>query len=392
MEDRPPQSNTAVIIVCAAIGMILAAAGLWAFWPVYDSYTLTSRAKNYLSAVSQERYENAYELLSPSSKKNCTLPRYKALNQEKPAKMSGFRIVTIAEKRPHNALIVYEALTQNGQWQPAYASFLKENGTWGKVYLENTIPSISEYIRAGKNEAAVKAARKVYDMDPFDIRTLAALCEAEFNGGLYKYAVKSCSETLSANEEYGYPYQAETESFYRLYLAVSQNQMGLKDKAKTSLETLFKRKTAPEVYCRAGLEYATLSAENGGRKAALKIVSQVAPSCTGTEDTASAQEMIDILSGSAVGEAVRLAKLYREKPSSDTILEIWLSERKGIIRSLGHASAPRETWSAQGLGDGMYIVTLVLGPGATADKKTIPAKTIFTLKVDLWKKTVKMES
>lgn len=385
-EEAEKTGNSAVKFLIAIIfaAVITGFGGIVLLKPIYDDHKLKSAAEGYLGALKTGSYTAAYGFLSAGSKKYCTLPRFKALQSASSTSASG---ITVFKKDNTDAIIKYT----DAKGEAAYATFTRENGDWVKPYIPDLLVSVVAAQNAGNPAHALHLAKTAKTIDPLSPITAAILCQAQFSNGLYRDAVESCSSAL-LKQEYPAGFSPADSALYQYYLAAGYLKAGRRDDARKTFEKIMSVPQAPaKVLCQARLAYPRTLDKTADRTGIISHLQETVTQCPDPADKTAAYEMLDILTGKNTAEAISYGRKYKETPSSLSLEALWLDDKTGIARREGHTTQPKDLWQAIAAEPGVYRVRLQLGPGTDSNGNAIPPKTIWTLSVDLWGGSVKME-
>jgi len=401
-ENRPENySNKSALKISAYITVILLVIALcFAIYyiiirPYLPKLNLTIAAKDYLSAFTQGRYEDAYKMLSSNSKLICPLEDYLYYNKHNFSGKREFRNIEVHSMTSSNALVKYQLRNDNGEWEDDYTSFILEQNKWTRPYAWTLYQPINEALTRKDYLQALYLAQKLYMTDPANPVSSSYLCKAEYLSGLYDKAAESCDNTLQSIEEYPIKMPEEDINWAMIYLANSLTKQNRKRAAYDAFDKLEERQglTAEQQcdYRYGRAELFLMNKENDKAKSSLQIASGAC--LDGNDKKSKTLSLLKQITGKSSAEAISFAqrsKIREDLPPIEIL-------RRQIVRSklkqLGKNAvkyAPIDSWKAEHLGGADYRVSLISSAISPETGKT-ETNEIFAVIVNLWQNTGAIE-
>ncbi|MCM2266974.1 MAG: zinc ribbon domain-containing protein [Elusimicrobiales bacterium] len=364
--------------------------------PSLPRLRLIMTAKSYLTAISEARFEKAYDLLSTNSKAACTLEEYVKYSRDYYAKAPAwqFRNVQVFTMDKNAAMIRYELKEGEAEWKNDYISFVREHNRWTRPYIWIMFPPIDDAIKRQDFPQALFLAQKLYLTDPIDPRSSGFLCSTEFFMGIYDKAVESCRRVIDGAETYPVGYTSEELYWFNLSYADSLRYLQRDRVALQEYEKLMKWPglTAKEqcpLYLNRADSYVALQDYNR----ALQDVMSADGVCFEAQSRDEAKKRLAYLSGTAGAAAIAFAQKSRFQQGMPPIAEARRQQLEAMKAKLGPQNAkylPKDQWMAAHIKGPEYRVFLrqeILNP-RTRRQET---QDIFIFNVNLWSGKAKVE-
>ena len=361
--------------------------------PYLPKLQLTIAAKDYLSAFTQGRYEDAYKMLSTNSKLICPLEDYLYYNKNNFSGSREFRNIEVHSIAPTHALVKYQIRENSGEWTDDYTSFLREQDKWTRPYAWTLYQPIQDSLSRKDYIQALYLAQKLYMTDPANPVSSAYLCMAEYHSGLYDKSAESCDSTLQAIEDYPVKMKAEELNWVMVYLAGSLMQQNRKRAAFDAFDRLEERTgLLPEQQCEYRYDRAELFLKNSDPEKA-KTDLQIASGICSEKDPSKRKVsfLLKQLNGKAAAEAIAFAQRSKIREDLPTVEDLRRQIVKAETRKKGSGKyAPSDSWKAEHIGGADYRVRLI---STSANPETGKPETddIFIVTVNLWKNTGTIE-
>lgn len=375
---------------------IMSVIGYFVIVPFLPKLRLTMTAKEYLTNMSQGKYEKAYEQLSSNSKTICSLEDYLAYNREYYAKAPPwqFRDVQIFTMTKQAAMIRYQLKEGGGPWKTDYLSFVKEHDRWARPYVWMLFQPIDEAMSRQDFTQALFLAQKLYLTDPLDPRASGYLCASEFFMGLYDRAAESCSRTVAAAATYPVGYTGTELYWFNLYYADSLRYLERNRAALDEYENMLKLPSLTvEQQCPIFLNRADVYVNTKDYEKALADVMRAGTVCIQGPSKDDAVKRMSYMSGAASEEAINFAKRSRLEPGAPPVRALRRRQLEALKTKLGPKGAkylPTDTWLAMHLSGPEYRVYLRQEALSPATRKRETAD-IFIFFINLWTSKGKVE-
>ncbi|OGS11693.1 MAG: hypothetical protein A2234_08380 [Elusimicrobia bacterium RIFOXYA2_FULL_58_8] len=365
--------------------------------PFLPRLRLTMTAKEYLTDLSQGKYEKAYGLLSTNSKAACTLEDYITYNEEYYEKVPAwqFRNAQVFTMTKTAAMIRYELKEAGGAWKTDYLSFVLEHGRWTRPYIWMLFQPIDEAMARRDFVQALFLSQKLYLTDPIDPRASAYLCSSEFFMGLYEKAAESCSRTITAAAAYPVGYTSSELYWFNLYYADSLRYL---ERNRAALEEYEKMLKLPnltvEEQCPLFLNRADVYVNIKDYEKGLADIMRAETACTQSPSKEDTAKRLAYMGGGAAEEAINFAKNSRLGQGAQTVSGARRKQLEELAARLGKKNArllPKDQWLAIHLAGPEYRVFLrqeALNPVSRKKETT----DIFIFFVNLWTRQGKVET
>ncbi len=376
------------VVLLSIVYMIIA--------PSIPKLRLTMTAKSYLSAISEGRYEKAYELLSSNSKSAISKDDFvkNSMDYYSKAPAWQFREVQVFTMDKDAAMIRYELKEGDAEWKHDYISFVREHNRWTRPYIWILFQPIEEAIKRQDFPQALFLAQKLYLTDPIDPRSSGYLCSSEFFMGLFDKAAESCKRTIDAAQTYPVGYSSDELYWFNLCYADSLRYLQRERVAIQEYEKLMKWPgLTPKEQCPLFLNRADSYVALPDYNRALQDVMSAEAVCAEPASKEEAKKRLNYLSGTATAEAIAFAQKSRFQQGMPPIAEARRQQLEALKAKLGPANArylPKDRWIAAHIKGPEYRVFLrqeVLNP-RTRRQET---QDIFIFNVNLWSGKAKAE-
>jgi len=364
--------------------------------PSIPRLRLIMTAKSYLTAISEAKFEKAYELLSSNSKTAITQEDYVKNSMEYYSKAPAwqFRDVQVFTMDKNAAMVRYELKEGNTEWKHDYISFVREHNRWTRPYIWILFQPIDDAIKKQDFPQALFLAQKLYLTDPVDPRSSGFLCSTEFFMGIYDKAVESCRRTIDGAETYPVGYSNEELYWFNLCYADSLRYLQRDRVAIQEYEKLMKWPglTAKE-QCPLYLNRADSLVALQDYNRALQDVMSAEAVCFENPARSEAKKRLGYLSGTARAEAIAFAQKSRFQQGMPPIAEARRQQLEAMKAKLGPQNArflPKDQWVAAHIKGPEYRVFLrqeILNP-RTRRQET---QDVFIFNVNLWSGKAKVE-
>lgn len=396
----PPKGGIKKITAPAlGLAMLIALAAAIYFMvvvPLLPRLRLTMAAKEYLMALSQGKYDEAYELLSTNSKAICTLDAYIAYNKDYYDKTPAwqFRNAQIFTMTKTAAMIKYQLREAGGDWKDDYISFVPEHGRWTRPYIWFLFQPIDEALNRKDFAQALFLAQKLYLTDPVDPRSSGYLCASEFFMNLYEKSAESCRRTVEAASSYPVGYSAQDLYWFELYYADSLRYLGRNRAALDEYEKMLKLPDLTlEQQCPLFLNRADVHVNMQDYEKSLADTMRAGEACTQSPSKEDAANRMRYMSGGASEDAIDFAKRSRLQPGMPSVSAVRRRQLDALAAKLGPKGArfmPKDQWIAVHLAGPEYRVFLKQEARNPVSKKT-ETTDIFVFLVNLWTRNGKVE-
>jgi hypothetical protein len=364
--------------------------------PSIPRLRLIMTAKSYLTAISEAKFEKAYELLSSNSKANITQEEYvkNSMDYYSKAPAWQFRDVQVFTMDKNAAMVRYELKEGATEWKHDYISFVREHNRWTRPYIWILFQPIDDAIKKQDFPQALFLAQKLYLTDPVDPRSSGFLCSTEFFMGIYDKAVESCRRTIDGAETYPVGYSSEELYWFNLCYADSLRYLQRDRVAIQEYEKLMKWPglTAKE-QCPLYLNRADSLVALQDYNRALQDIMSADTICFENPSRGEAKKRLGYLSGTARAEAIAFAQKSRFQQGMPPIAEARRQQLEAMKAKLGPQNArflPKDQWVAAHIKGPEYRVFLrqeILNP-RTRRQET---QDVFIFNVNLWSGKAKVE-
>jgi len=364
--------------------------------PFLPRLRLTMMAKDYLTQLSQGRYDITYELLSTNSKSICSLEDYIAYNKEYYEKVPAwqFRDAQIFTMTKTAAMIRYQLKEAGGEWKTDYLSFVLEHDRWTRPYIWMLFQPIDEALSRRDFPQALFLSQRLYLTDPIDPRASGYLCASEFFMGLYEKAAESCPRTIEAAATYPVGYTADEIYWFNLYYADSLRYLERYRAALAEYERMLKLpELTVEQQCPLFLNRADVYVKMKDYERGLADIMRAGTACTQNPSKEDAAKRTLYMGGGGSEEAVAFAKMSRLGPGAPPITAVRRRHLEELAAKLGPKNAkylPKDQWLAVHLSGPEYRVFLrqeALSPVSRKKEMT----DVFVFSVNLWTRQGKVE-
>ncbi|MEW5950634.1 MAG: zinc ribbon domain-containing protein [Elusimicrobiota bacterium] len=360
--------------------------------PSIPKIKLVITAKNYLNALKEKNYSQAYSYLSNNSKFTCSFTDYVKYNDAYYSSLKNgweFKDVSVFKMENEAALVKYSLKEGTGPWREDYISFVKEHDKWVRPYIWHLFSPIDEAISKGDFSQALFLAQKLYLTDPIDPRTSGYLCNTEYLMGLYDKASESCKRVLESQADYPVGFNKEEIFWFTFYYADSLRFMARFKEALDIYEELFSfedislKNKCPLLMSRADA-YVRLGDFD---KASVDAASAVSV-CPEGINKKEALKRSSFLNSDLSSEAVSMVQKAKPSQDSQSIFE----QRNSVLKSLnsdkGKKDSYKDEWIAQKEEGPIYTVKVIQQKVDKKGKKT-EENEVYRASVNLWTGSVK---
>ncbi len=382
----PVVTGLLAVVLLSILYMIMA--------PSLPKFRLTLAAKAYLSAISQGRFEKAYELLSTNSRAACTQDDYVRNNKEyySTAPAWQFKEVQVFAMDKDAAVVRYQLKEGTAPWKTDYISFVREHGRWTRPYIWIMFQPIQDALDRNDFPQALFLSQKLYLTDPLDPRTSGYLCSSEFFMKLYEKSAESCKRTVDAQAVYPVGYSNPELFWFAFYYADSLRLLGRDRVAVQEYEKLlgWPGVTAAE-QCPVFLNRADSYVNLKEYDSALRDVMTAGSICAQEPAKSDAAKRLSFMSGAAGPAAIDFAQKARFQQGMPPIGEARRQQLEAMKARLGRgARLPRDKWLAVHTAGPEYRVFLRQEAYNPQTRKN-ETQDIFIFLVNLWTSKGKVE-
>lgn len=364
--------------------------------PSLPKLRLTMTAKSYLTAISEGKFEKAYDLLSSNSKAACSLEEYLKNSTDYYAKAPAweFKDVQVFTMTADAAMIRYQLREAGGEWKPDYISFVREHNRWARPYIWVLFAPIDDAMRRQDIPQALFLAQKLYLTDPVDPRSSAYLCATEFLMGLHEKAAESCKRTIDTAEIYPRGYVSENLFQYHSHYADCMRYLQRDRVALQEYDKLLKWPgLTAEQLCPLHMNRADSYIYLKEYEKALNEVMTASSLCLQNPERDDTKKRLNYMSGSAGPEAIAFAQKSRLQQGMPPIGEARRLQFEALKARAGARNAkflPKDVWLAVHVAGPEYRVFL---REETYNPSTRKAETrdIFIFLINLWTSKAKVE-
>lgn len=375
-------------VLIAIIYMIIA--------PSLPKLRLTMAAKSYLTAISEGKFEKAYDLLSSNSKNACSLEEYLKYSQDYYAKAPAwqYKDVEVFSMTADAAMIRYQIKEKGGEWKPDYISFVREHNRWTRPYIWILFDPIEDALKRQDFPQALFLAQKLYLTDPVDPRSSAYLCRTEFLMGLHEKASESCKRTIDMAAVYPPGYVSDNMFQYHSHYADCLRYLQRDRVALQEYDKLLKWPglTADQL-CPLHLNRSDSFIYLKEYDKALQEVMTASTLCTKNPEKDDSKKRLAYMSGSAGAEAVAFAQKSRFQQNMPPLAEARRQQLEMLKARLGPKNAkylPKDQWLAVHAAGPEYRVFLREEVYNLATRKT-ESRDVFIFLINLWTGKAKVE-
>ncbi|OGR77078.1 MAG: hypothetical protein A2X32_07285 [Elusimicrobia bacterium GWC2_64_44] len=363
--------------------------------PSLPKLRLTMTAKSYLTAISEGKFEKAYDLLSSNSKAACSLEEYLKNSTDYYAKAPAweFKDVQVFTMTADAAMIRYQLREAGGEWKPDYISFVREHNRWARPYIWVLFAPIDDAMRRQDIPQALFLAQKLYLTDPVDPRSSAYLCATEFLMGLHEKAAESCKRTIDTAEIYPRGYVSENLFQYHSHYADCLRYLQRDRVALQEYDKLLKWPgLTAEQLCPLHMNRADSYIYLKEYEKALNEVMTASSLCLQNPEKDDTRKRLNYMSGSAGPEAIAFAQKSRFQQGMPPIGEARRQQFEALKARAGRNAKflPKDAWLAVHVAGPEYRVFL---REETYNPSTRKAETrdIFIFLINLWTSKAKVE-
>lgn len=369
---------------------------MWlAIKPRLPGIKLVMTAKKYLAALKNKDYSQAYSYLSNNSRFTCSFTDFVKYNDEYYSKINNdwdFKDVKVFSIDENGAVVRYSLKEGTGPWKDDYISFVKEHGEWVRPYIWHLFMPIDEAISRGDFSQALFLAQKLYLTDPVDPRTSGYLCNSEYLMGLYDKAQESCRRTIEGVKKFPVGFSKDEIFWFTFYYADSLRFMANFNAAIEIYNELLSFENIPlKNKCPLFMSRADAYVRIKEYDRALDDINSATSVCPEGINRNEALKRLSYISGSALPEAISLAKNARLSPESPTLLEMRNSQLNLIDSKTSKFFKYRDEWKASHIAGPEYDVVLLQQKIDRKGKK-IEETEIYKIHVNLWTGSIKMNS
>lgn len=375
-------------VLIAIIYMIIA--------PSLPRLRLTMAAKSYLTAISEGRFEKAYDQLSSNSKNACTLEEYLKYSQDYYAKAPAwqFKDVEVFSMTADAAMIRYQIKEAGGEWKQDYISFVREHNRWARPYIWILFDPIEDALKRQDFPQALFLAQKLYLTDPVDPRSSAYLCRTEFLMGLHEKASESCKRTIDMAAVYPPGYVSDNMFQYNSHYADCLRYLQRDRVALQEYDKLLKWPgvTADQL-CPVHLNRSDSFVYLKEYDKALQEVMTASTLCTKNPEKDDSKKRLTYMSGSAGAAAVAFAQKSRFQQNMPPLAEARKQQLEMLKARLGPKNAkllPKDQWLAVHVAGPEYRVFLREEVYNFATRKA-ESRDVFIFLINLWTSKAKVE-
>ncbi len=364
--------------------------------PSLPRLRLVMTAKSYLTNISENKFDKAYELLSSNSKAICTLDEYVKNSKEYYSKVPAwqFKDIQVFSLEKDTALIRYQLKEGNEPWKSDYISFIRENNRWARPYIWVLFQPIEEALKQQDFPHALFLSQKLYLTDPVHPRTSAYLCVSEFFMELYEKSAESCKRAIDTAGSYPTGYSREELFWYNMHYADSLRYLGRDKEALEQFDRLLKWPgLASAELCVIHLNRADSGVAVKDYENALHDIMKAESLCIQSPQKEDSKKRLGYMSGSAGNEAISFAQKSRLRPDMPPILEAHRRQMEILKAKLGAKNAkqmPKDEWLAVHVAGPEYRVFLRQSHLNPQTRKT-ETQNIFIFLVNLWTAKAKVE-
>jgi len=241
---------------------------------------------------------------------------------------------------------------------------------------------------------ALFLAQKLYMTDPANPVSSGYLCTAEFHSALYDKAAESCGNTLEAAESYPLGYPEQELNWIRIYYADSlrfQNRTRAAFDEYSKLES--SKNLTTEQKCAMYINRSDLYAKGNDYGKAQDDIINAVKTCPKDKNSSKANLLLRQITGLGADDAILFAQrsqVRADLPPVEVLRKMIVTD---YLKQFGAAAGkykPKDTWSAEHINGPEYRVFLkskALNPSS----QEIETSDVFTVKINLWAKTGKVE-
>jgi len=382
--------------VFIGLAVLLAFFTIWfSIKPRIPGIKLVMTAKKYLSALKNKDYSQAYLYLSNNSKSTCSFTDFVKYNDEYYSKINGgwdFKDVKVFSIKEDGAVIKYSLKEGTDSWRDDYISFVKEHGEWVRPYIWHLFMPIDEAISRGDFSHALFLSQKLYLTDPIDPRTSGYLCNTEYLMGLYDKAQESCKRTIEGAKEFPVGFSKEELFWFTFYYADSLRFMANFNPAiEIYTQLLLFEDISLKNKCPLFMSRSDAYVRIKEYDKALEDINSATVSCPQGINRNEALKRLSYISGSALSEAVSLARNARLSPERPTLLEMRNTQLDSINLKASKSFKYRDEWIASHIGGPEYNVVLIQQKIDRKGRK-VEENEIYKIYVNLWTGSIEMNS
>ena len=392
----PPARSLARRLAGPAVTVLLAGVLLSIIYmiaaPSLPKFRLQMAAKAYLSAISQGKFEKAYELLSTNSRAACSMDDYVKNNKEyySSAPAWQFKDIQVYAMDRDAAVVRYQLKEGTAPWKADYISFVREHGRWTRPYIWILFQPIQDALDRHDFPQALFLSQKLYITDPVDPRTSGYLCSSEYMMKLYEKSADSCKRTVTAAANYPVGYNNDDLFWFSFYYADSLRML---QRTLVSIQEYEKLLKWPGVTQEEqGIVYlnrADAYVANKDYDNALQDVMRAESLCSGEPQKSDAKRKLRFMSGTAFDEAIDFAQKARYQGVQ--VGELRRQQLEQMKARVGNSSKlPKDRWFSVHVAGPEYRVFLRQQVYNPATRK-IDSDDIFIFWVNLWSNTGKVE-
>lgn len=377
-EKARPVFSTMVGIVLLLVGT-----GVYGwFWAQKHSpdENLVKTAENYLASLRAGHFDAAYELLSPASRRSCTLERFREV-QAKGA--WSYSKPTVRSRVEDHALLVYEVSAAGQPQQKDWLHFVRQDGAWRRAYWWHLMDPIEEDLDSGDAESAFARAQTARRINPYDPLVAGYLCEAAYAQEAFELAERECANALGLAEKS--PSRLGDDGRFRIRSILADVYRSHLKKLPEALKQyqvlLAFPRLADNKRCAIQLAAADTHILSENWTKALEGFSDASASCHEDEEMDYIRRNMRMLSGEGGPDAVLLAQNHHMPGDSASLLEWRRQSRNDLARRLKTpALAYAEIWEGKHASGPHYTVSV-----------TNEGNLVLTAKIDLWTHTVRVK-
>lgn len=382
------------LFIFAAFAAVLIISWL-AIAPRIPKIKLVMTAKNYLGALKDKNYSQAYSYLSNNSKFTCSFTDFVKYNDAYYSKLKegwDFKDVKVFFIKGEGAVVRYSLKEGTGPWKDDYISFVREHDKWVRPYVWHLFVPIDEAIEKGDFSQALFLAQKLYLTDPVDPRTSGYLCNTEYLMGLYDKSAESCRRTLDGQKNFPVGFSKEEIFWFTFYYADSLRFLARFDDSLSVYEELFSfEDISLKNKCPLLMSRADVYVRKKEYEKAASDISAAAGVCPEGLNKKEALRRLSFINGSAVSEAVQAAQKARPSADGQTLFELRNSQLNALNGKNKKDSQFKDEWKAVRIDGPEYEVSVIQEKLDRKGRKAEETE-VYRVGVNLWTGSVKMIS
>jgi len=358
------------IYVMAFAGSLAVLSVLYIFLlrPFIESYLLpVASAQKYVRAVSENRLNEAYEILAPEIRQELPVKSFISYVSSKiPESGFEFKDFTSDDVNVNSAVVRFSVKNKGSDlWKDFFLSFVRTDRGWKRSAVFPLVDEFESEMSDKNYPQALFTAQRINNLDPAGVKSRIYLCFSGFYNNGLEDSVKWCEDSADQIDKYPGEFTADEKIKVRSDLADLLYKNGRYRAALDSYNLLKDMENVPaNVLCDAYVKIASISGINNNFGEAREYLSKAGSVCKSRRSDYFISVKDMILSGKAEETAINIARDTVLNKEKNITISSWRFERRKVLsdelgfKSLIQKYMPKDIWTASFEGGALYSVEL----------------------------------